>query len=87
MLYSKKISIAGLWAARICADHFEDVLIFEPEEWLSTEEGRTSVYDQDGQHKNPDIKPRARTRVGHYDSLHGLLYTNLFHENIMSIGN
>ncbi|KLO08762.1 hypothetical protein SCHPADRAFT_944175 [Schizopora paradoxa] len=41
-------SIAGLWTARICADHFEDVLIVEPEAWLATEDGIAPVFDENG---------------------------------------
>ncbi|KAL1741288.1 hypothetical protein HDZ31DRAFT_45760 [Schizophyllum fasciatum] len=32
-------SYSGLLAARVCHDHFERVVIIEPEEWLSTAEG------------------------------------------------
>ena len=63
-------SISGLWAARICADHFEDVLIIDPEAWLATEEGRTSVYDSKGE--LIESGPRhERARVQQYKSLHG----------------
>ena len=34
-------SVAGLGAARSCYDHFEKVIIVEPEAWLATEEGVT----------------------------------------------
>ncbi|KAF9021116.1 hypothetical protein BDZ89DRAFT_1019753 [Hymenopellis radicata] len=35
-------SIGGLLTARVCHDHFERVIVVEPEAWLSTEEGRTT---------------------------------------------
>ncbi|KAJ4487208.1 hypothetical protein C8J55DRAFT_451707 [Lentinula edodes] len=64
-------SIAGLLAARVCSDFFERVIIVEPEEWLTTEDGmRRFGWEQE--HK--------RTRVMQYQSLHGgqaLLYTGL----------
>ncbi|KAF5344483.1 hypothetical protein D9758_014135 [Tetrapyrgos nigripes] len=57
-------SIAGLLAARVCHDHFERIVIVEPEAWLSTEEGRkVKSWTQDGK----------RARVMQYTSLHGNL--------------
>ncbi|KIJ31551.1 hypothetical protein M422DRAFT_783737 [Sphaerobolus stellatus SS14] len=32
-------SLSGLLAARVCSDHFEHVVIVEPEEWLLSEDG------------------------------------------------
>ncbi|KIJ26171.1 hypothetical protein M422DRAFT_130720, partial [Sphaerobolus stellatus SS14] len=32
-------SISGLLAARICSDHFDNVVIVEPEDWLLSESG------------------------------------------------
>lgn len=55
-------SIAGLWAARICADHFEDVLVVEAESWVGTEEGRTPLYDENGVIREGD-KVQVRARV------------------------
>ncbi|KAJ3807034.1 hypothetical protein F5876DRAFT_48895 [Lentinula aff. lateritia] len=64
-------SIAGLLTARVCADFFKQVIIVEPEEWLTSEDGmRRFCWEQE--HK--------RTRVMQYTSLHGnqaLLYTGL----------
>ncbi|GAV99174.1 hypothetical protein LENED_000613 [Lentinula edodes] len=64
-------SIAGLLAARICSEFFEHVIIVEPEEWLTSEDGmRRFAWEQE--HK--------RTRVMQYQSLHGsqaLLYAGL----------
>ena len=34
-------SVAGLATARMCTDHFENVIVVEPETWLHTEEGVT----------------------------------------------
>uniref|UniRef100_D8QGF9 Uncharacterized protein n=1 Tax=Schizophyllum commune (strain H4-8 / FGSC 9210) TaxID=578458 RepID=D8QGF9_SCHCM len=43
-------SYSGLLAARVCHDHFERVVIIEPEEWLSTDEGRsTAAWTQTSQ--------------------------------------
>ncbi|KAF8221557.1 hypothetical protein L208DRAFT_1327277 [Tricholoma matsutake] len=58
-------SIAGLATARVCHDHFEQVIIVEPEAWLVTTEGW-----------KPEREPMAaktRTRVLQYQSLHVLL--------------
>lgn len=65
------ISIGGLLAARVCADHFVDVVVVEPEAWLATEEGKTSLFDAEG-------LPRAavrskRGRVFQYNAIHGML--------------
>ncbi|KAJ7165799.1 hypothetical protein C8R46DRAFT_1096209 [Mycena filopes] len=54
-------SVAGLLAARICHNHFERVLVVEPEAWVATDEGRKiKGWDQKVQ----------RTRVAQYTSLH-----------------
>ncbi|KAJ4483585.1 hypothetical protein J3R30DRAFT_3698455 [Lentinula aciculospora] len=64
-------SVAGLLAARVCSEFFERVVIVEPEEWLSSEDGmRRFSWEQE--HK--------RTRIMQYHSLHGnqaLLYAGL----------
>ncbi|KAL1720184.1 hypothetical protein EV715DRAFT_197336 [Schizophyllum commune] len=53
-------SYSGLLAARVCHDHFERVVIIDPEEWLSTEEGRlTAAWTQTSQ----------RSRIMQYFSL------------------
>lgn len=70
MIYLLSYSIAGLWTARVCADHFEDVLIIEPEEWLGTEEGSRAIYDANGLKKAGEV--HDRTRVPQYNMLHGL---------------
>ncbi|KAK0215034.1 hypothetical protein IW262DRAFT_1404470 [Armillaria fumosa] len=57
-------SIAGLVAARVCHDHFEDVVIVEPEAWLSSQDAkRTDSWNQENK----------RTRIMQYGSLHSLL--------------
>ncbi|KAF5384566.1 hypothetical protein D9757_006481 [Collybiopsis confluens] len=56
-------SIAGLLAARVCHDLFENVLIIEPEAWLNTEDGmRRFSWEQTGR----------RSRVMQYYSVQGL---------------
>ncbi|KAJ7712043.1 hypothetical protein B0H16DRAFT_1626511 [Mycena metata] len=54
-------SVAGLLTARVCHNHFERVLIIEPEAWVASEEGRKiKGWDQKLQ----------RSRVAQYNSLH-----------------
>ncbi|KAL5529778.1 hypothetical protein ACEPAG_5765 [Sanghuangporus baumii] len=65
-------SIAGLWTARICADHFEDVVIVEPEGWLSTSDGCTDIFDEKGT-RIAGRGLRQRTRVPQYTAQHGRL--------------
>ncbi|KAK0215855.1 hypothetical protein EDD85DRAFT_443784 [Armillaria nabsnona] len=57
-------SIAGLTAARVCHDHFEDVVIIEPETWLNSADA-----------KRPDSwnQENKRSRVMQYESFHALL--------------
>lgn len=62
-------SVAGLWAARICADHFEEVIIVEPEAWLGTEEGKSPVYDTDGVYVESN-RVHARARAEQYTAPH-----------------
>lgn len=63
-------SIAGLWTARVAADHFEDVLVIEPEEWVGSELGRSNPFDANGDRIEENAPPR--TRVMQYtNSLHG----------------
>ncbi|KAL5489740.1 hypothetical protein ACEPAI_4572 [Sanghuangporus weigelae] len=62
-------SIAGLWTARICADHFEDVVIVEPEGWLSTSDGCTDIFDEKGI-RIGGRGLRQRTRVPQYRAQH-----------------
>ncbi|KAG6827587.1 hypothetical protein H0H92_011210 [Tricholoma furcatifolium] len=50
--------IAGLVAARICSDHFERVIIVEPEAWLSAAQGRLP---------QAWMQQHARSRVIQYD--------------------
>jgi hypothetical protein len=58
------ISIGGLAAARVCHDHFERVIIVEPEGWLATAEG----WDpNNSSHKN------NRSRIVQYHSIQGAL--------------
>ncbi|KAK7016955.1 hypothetical protein R3P38DRAFT_2541121 [Favolaschia claudopus] len=54
-------SIAGLFAARVCHDHFERVLVVEAEPWVASEEGRRV----DGWKQT-----HQRSRVMQFTSLH-----------------
>ncbi|KAF8577656.1 hypothetical protein K439DRAFT_1396440 [Ramaria rubella] len=60
-------SLAGLFTARACSDHFENVLIIEPEEWLLTNEG---VVDRHREKATTDASIPKRSRVPHYIALH-----------------
>ncbi|KLO08764.1 hypothetical protein SCHPADRAFT_931591 [Schizopora paradoxa] len=62
-------SIAGLWAARICADHFEDVVVVEPEAWIMSNDGSKPIYDERGD-KIGSTEHRPRTRVHQYFAAH-----------------
>ncbi|PBK82809.1 hypothetical protein ARMGADRAFT_686101 [Armillaria gallica] len=57
-------SVGGLITARVCHDHFEQVVIVEPEAWLN------DPHPQRAESKNQESK---RSRVMQYDSLHILL--------------
>ncbi|KAL5526452.1 hypothetical protein ACEPAF_8175 [Sanghuangporus sanghuang] len=62
-------SIAGLWSALIASDHFENVLIIEPETWVLTEEGMSNTYDEKGIYiKNS--REHVRSRVAQYNAHH-----------------
>lgn len=54
----------------MASDHFEDVLILEPEAWLDTDEGKSNTYDEQGE---PIPRPNrsGRTRVAQYNGSHG----------------
>ncbi|KAK0466721.1 uncharacterized protein EV420DRAFT_1698330 [Desarmillaria tabescens] len=56
-------SISGLLTARVCHDHFENVLIVEPEGWLDSDDAkRVDSWNQEN----------IRSRVMQYDSLQGV---------------
>ncbi|KIY62757.1 hypothetical protein CYLTODRAFT_447021 [Cylindrobasidium torrendii FP15055 ss-10] len=55
-------SLGGLFAARVCSDHFERVVIIESEGWLATEDGRR---------KDSWNQKNKRARVMQYNALHG----------------
>ncbi|KAH7924669.1 hypothetical protein BV22DRAFT_1090482 [Leucogyrophana mollusca] len=57
-------SIGGLLTARVCHDHFEKVVIVEPEAWLASEDGRNPQAWKQTHH---------RSRVMQYYSLTSLL--------------
>ncbi|PBK68972.1 hypothetical protein ARMSODRAFT_1038406 [Armillaria solidipes] len=70
-------SIAGLVAARVCHDHFEDVVIIEPEMWLSSQDAkRTDAWNQEN--KRTRIMQYAFLAIG-YMSL-ARLFLNLAEE-------
>ena len=59
-------SISGLWTARICADHFEDVLIVEPDGL-----GESTADESDDDYSSNTAQEPTRKRVLQYDSAHG----------------
>ena len=66
-------SIAGLLASAVCADHFDSVLVIEPEAWTNDEHEGTFLPEerdlrttQDGYH----APVARRTRVPQYDLNH-----------------
>ena len=64
------VSIAGLWSARAATNHFEDVLIVEPEAWVGLEDGTSDSYDAHGDCVLEEAPPR--TRVMQYtNTVHG----------------
>ena len=73
------LSIAGLLAAKVCAKHFERVIIVEPEAWLTTKEAmRVDAFRQTATRYvfliravRPSLIPN-RSRVMQYKSLQGM---------------
>ena len=63
--------MAGLWAARVCSDHFEKVIIVEAEKWLETDEGVEPVCDENGNMYSREGK-HERTRVMQAEAIHGI---------------
>jgi hypothetical protein len=65
-------SIAGLMTARVCHDHFERVVVVEPEAWLATSEG----WD-------PAQQPQKskRTRIMQYQSIQGQFIWYIFYDD------
>ncbi|KZV89562.1 hypothetical protein EXIGLDRAFT_141093 [Exidia glandulosa HHB12029] len=68
-------SIGGLFAARLCADHFERVVVVEPESWTFTPEARAPPVDNIAEVVKDDATYKTikhkRTRVYQYTSIHG----------------
>lgn len=68
-------SLAGLWTARVCADHFERVLVIDPDLGIHTNEDSANTV------RYPEVKYVGEDRlrapvnrhghVAHYNSLHG----------------
>ena len=71
------LSIAGLWTARICADHFDEVLIVEPEEGLQAQENCNPVYDEKGDYNNA-AGSLHRSRVSQYQAAHSSSFLVIF---------
>ncbi|KAK0202373.1 hypothetical protein DFS33DRAFT_1476019 [Desarmillaria ectypa] len=67
-------SVAGLFAARVCHDHFDEVIIVEPEAW---------VDNQDAQRQDAWNQAKPRSRVMQYKSLQGPIQPFAF----MALGN
>lgn len=67
-------SIAGLFAARICADHFEKVVVVEPEAWTFTEEARQPANFDTREVKTAsgiyNTWNHKRSRVYQYSAVH-----------------
>lgn len=70
-------SIAGLWTARIAADHFENVLIVEPETWL-TGIGTRNQYNAEGASILTEETP-LRSRIAQYAFVHSEYESNGYH--------
>lgn len=66
-------SFSGLYAARILSDHFQNVLVVEPESWVNTSEGYAPVFDMNG-----DViengQTHNRARVLQHGTTHGEYY-------------
>ncbi|KAF8510624.1 hypothetical protein JB92DRAFT_2831512 [Gautieria morchelliformis] len=59
-------SVAGLITARVCSNHFEKVVMIEPEEWVTAV--GSGVKDEGGQKsENP---PPKRSRIAQYGAFH-----------------
>ncbi|KAG8926052.1 hypothetical protein FRC02_009254 [Tulasnella sp. 418] len=64
-------SIAGLYAASVCADHFENVIVVEPDRWVS--DHGTTLDDQSNTHTSTGGTPKSssgRSRVMQYNLVH-----------------
>ncbi|KAF8577661.1 hypothetical protein K439DRAFT_1396445 [Ramaria rubella] len=60
-------SLGGLFSARVCSDHFENVVIVEPEEWLATPEG---YIDRHRERTSDGLPAQKRSRVPQYTANH-----------------
>ena len=66
-------SFAGLWAARVCADHFEKVVIIEPEIWIGPNQDldpEDFVAVKTREQEDTQSIVNQRTRVRQYHALH-----------------
>lgn len=63
-------SLAGLMAARVCADHFEKILVVDPEPCLSEDAAGEGLKTFNTDAVSTDKK---RSRIPQYDATHGQL--------------
>ncbi|EJD37355.1 hypothetical protein AURDEDRAFT_188108 [Auricularia subglabra TFB-10046 SS5] len=67
-------SVAGLFAARICSDHFERVIVVEPEAWTHTVEARApprfDTREVQGNGSPYNTINHKRSRVYQYTAVH-----------------
>lgn len=75
-LSSASCSVAGLWTARVAADHFEDVLVIESEAWVGADAGKANAYDVDGVQINGQGE-QVRSRIPQYTAVHGELFNTI----------
>ncbi|EJD37347.1 hypothetical protein AURDEDRAFT_173621 [Auricularia subglabra TFB-10046 SS5] len=68
------VPIGGLFAARICADHFEKVIVVEPEAWTFTDEARQPANFDTREVKTStgiyNTWNHKRSRVYQYSAVH-----------------
>lgn len=58
-------SVAGLLTAKVCSDHFENAVVVEPEEWVTTPEGYTGS-------PRKELADKKRSHVSQYKATHVL---------------
>lgn len=65
-------SVAGLLTARVCSDHFKEVIVVDPEAWLATDEGDTLTEKDLTEASSNTLRApcNKRARVAQYVSVH-----------------